>query len=149
VISRYRFRNTWLLAAAPSVVFGAVVDLATYPDWWSDVRSVSQIDDGTAELICRAALPYQLVLRMHRIEQNERAGRLRVELSGDLEGCLAGLVLGSGGGTRLEITQEVVARKPLLRRLDPVARPLFRANHALMMRRGHRGLRTHLDGSAT
>jgi hypothetical protein len=148
VTSPYRFRNTWLLAAAPSVVFGAVVDLATYPDWWSDVRSVTQIDDDTAELICQAALPYKLVLRMHRTEHNERAGRLRVELSGDLEGFLAGLVLASGGGTRLEITQEVVARKPLLRQLDTVARPLFRANHALMMRRGRRGLRTHLEGPA-
>ena len=74
----------------------------------------------------------------------QRAGRLRVKLSGDLEGFLAGLVLGSGEETRLEITQEVVARKPLLRRLDPFARPLFRANHAMMMRRGRRGLRTHL-----
>jgi hypothetical protein len=148
VTSPYRFRNTWLFAAAPSVVFGAVVDLATYPDWWSDVRSVSQIDDETAELICQAVLPYRLVLRMHRTEQNERAGRLRVELSGDLEGFLAGLVLGFGGGTRLEITQEVVARKPLLRQFDIVARPLFRANHALMMRRGRRGLRTHLERSA-
>jgi len=144
VSGTYRFRDTWLLAAAPKLVFDTVVDLEKYPVWWSDVRSVSQVDGDTAELICRAALPYRLVLRMHRVEQDERAGRLRVKLTGDLEGFLAGLVLGSGEETRLEITQEVVARKPLLRRLDPLARPLFRANHALMMRRGRRGLRTHL-----
>jgi hypothetical protein len=148
VSDTYRFQNTWLIAAAPKVVFDAVVDLAAYPVWWADVRSVSQVDDETAELICRAALPYRLVLRMHRVEQDERAGRLRVMLSGDLEGFLAGLVLGSGEETRLEITQEVVACKPLLRRLDPMARPVFRANHALMMRRGRRGLRTHLEKSA-
>jgi uncharacterized protein YndB with AHSA1/START domain len=149
VSGTYRFRDTWLLAAAPRAVFAAIADLETYPDWWADVRSVSQVDGETAELICRAALPYRLVLRMHRVEQDERAGRLRVKLTGDLEGFLAGLVLGSGEETRLEITQEVVARKPLLRRLDPLARPLFRANHAMMMRRGRRGLRTHLGSSTT
>jgi hypothetical protein len=148
VSGTYRFRNTWLIAATPRLVFDAVVDIESYPAWWADVRSVSQVDEETAELICRAALPYRLVLRMHRVEQDERAGRLRVKLTGDLEGFLAGLVLGSGEETRLEITQEVVARKPLLRRLDPLARPLFRANHAMMMRRGHRGLRTHLAASA-
>jgi hypothetical protein len=106
-----------------------------------------EVDDETAELVCRAMLPYRLILRMHRREQDARAGRLRVDLSGDLEGSVAGLVTGTGGGTRLEISQEVVARKPLLRRLDPVARPAFRANHALMMRRGRRGLRIRLESS--
>lgn len=146
---RYRFRNIWLLEAAPSTVFEAVIDLAAYPNWWSNVRSVSRIDEETAELICRSALPYRLVLRMRRAEQDELAGRLRVDLTGDLEGSLAGFITDSGWGTRLEITQEVVARKPLLRRLDPVARPVFRVNHALMMRRGRLGLRTYLDRSAS
>lgn len=140
----YRFRSTWSLDAEPSVVFGAVVDLAGYPKWWSDVRSVRQIDEDTAELVCRSRLPYRLVLRMHRDHQDERAGRMRVRLSGDLEGVLAGRVVGAGRDTSLEITQEVTANKPLLRRLDGVGRPLFRANHALMMRRGQRGLRTYL-----
>ncbi len=37
-------------------------------------------------------------------------------------------------------------RKPLLRRLAVPGRPLFRANHRLMMRAGRRGLAAHLDG---
>lgn len=59
-----------------------------------------------------------------------------------------GPVPGSGGGhasvARLVIDQRVVVTKPLLRALAPVARPLFRANHTLMMRRGQRGLRAYL-----
>ncbi|MFD8498786.1 SRPBCC family protein [Amycolatopsis sp. NPDC059657] len=141
----YRFRSTWLLKAAPNLVFGAVVDLAGYPDWWPDVRSVRRIDDDTAELVCRATLPFELVLRMRRAVEDERAGRIRVDLSGDLEGFLAGQVTDLGGVTRLEIEQEVVAHKPILRRFDRVAWPVFRANHALMMRRGRRGLVAHLS----
>ncbi|HKS43828.1 MAG TPA: SRPBCC family protein [Amycolatopsis sp.] len=137
----YRFRDTWLIAAPARLVFDAVVDLAGYPRWWPDVRSVKRVDDDTAELVCRATLPYRLVVRMRRAEQNVPAGRLRVQLAGDLEGSLAALVTGGAEGTWLHITQHVLVTKPLLRRLSPVARPLFRANHALMMRRGHRGLR--------
>lgn len=142
---RYRFSSRWLLpGTAPEQVFGAVTDLAGYPRWWSDVRTVRRVDDDTAELICRSRLPFRLVVRMHRDHQDERAGLMRVRLSGDLDGVLAGAVRAAGAGTLLEITQDVQARKELLRRLDTVARPLFRANHALMMRRGHRGLSAYL-----
>ena len=143
--ARYRFSSTWLLpGTAPERVFGAVTDLAGYPRWWSDVRTVRRVDDDTAELICRSRLPFRLVVRMHREHQDERAGLMRVRLSGDLDGVLAGAVRAAGAGTLLQITQDVQARKELLRRLDTVARPLFRANHALMMRRGHRGLSAYL-----
>lgn len=144
----YRFRDTWVLPASPKSVFDAVVDLAAYPLWWRDVRSVSQIDDDTAELVCRSRLPYALKLRMHRDQADEGSGHVRVRLSGDLEGTLDGELSPDGEGTRLEITQEVEARKPLLRKLDRVAWPLFRVNHALMMRRGHQGLRKYLVAPA-
>lgn len=140
----YLFRDTWFIPAPGRAVFDTVVDLENYPRWWPDVRSVRKIDDDTAELVCRATLPYRLIIRMRRAEQNESTGRLRVALEGDLEGSLAAAVLGHPRGTTLEITQRVVATKPLLRRLAPVAHPLFRFNHALMMRRGHSGLRERL-----
>ncbi|MFE0023152.1 SRPBCC family protein [Amycolatopsis sp. NPDC059021] len=149
MFARYRFRSTWLLpAVAPERVFGAVVDLESYPRWWADVRSVRQLDEDTAELVCRSRLPFRLVVRMHRDQQDERAGRVRVRLSGDLEGVLAGTIGPAREGTRLEIAQDVLARKPLLRKLDTVARPIFRVNHALMMRRGHRGLLGYLASPA-
>lgn len=143
----YRFRNVWSIEVAATRVFGALVDLANYPRWWPDVRSVSQVDDNTAELTCRALLPYALVFRLHRKVQDEDAGHLRVDMTGDLEGYVQGIVAADDPTrARLEISQEVVVHKKLLRRLAPVARPLFRANHAAMMWRGHRGLRAYLAG---
>jgi hypothetical protein len=140
----YRFRDVWSLCAAGPHVFDALVDLINWPLWWPDVRSVHQLDDDTAELTCRAALPYALTFRLHRTEQDEHAGRLRVEMTGDLEGYTEGVVDGHGTGARLAIDQCVVVNKRLLRAFAPVARPLFRANHALMMWRGERGLRGYL-----
>ncbi|MQA07526.1 MAG: polyketide cyclase [Pseudonocardiaceae bacterium] len=145
-LHHYRFRNSWFVATSAERVFTALTELGDYPLWWPHVREVNQVDDNTAEVVCRAVLPYALVLRMVRVEQDESLGRLGVRLSGDLEGSLRGLVQPRAGGTRVEITQQVVANKKLLRRLTPVARPAFLVNHALMMRRGQRGLRAHLTG---
>jgi hypothetical protein len=144
-LNEYRFRNVWSLDIAATRVFDALVDVARYPAWWPDVRSVSQVDDDTAEVACRALLPYSLVFHMRRAEQDERSGRLRVDLTGDLEGhCLGVVATQRPYWTRLEISQHVVVNKSLLRRLAPVARPLFQANHAAMMWRGQRGLRRYL-----
>ncbi|MBK1788540.1 SRPBCC family protein [Prauserella cavernicola] len=144
-LTRYRFRSAWLLGAPAPRVFAELVDLANYPVWWPDVRSVSRVDERTAELVCRASLPFALRLRMTRVEQDERAGRLGVALTGDLEGSLTGHVQPCADGTWLEIAQHVVVRKRLLRVLSPVAHPVFRVNHAAMMRRGLHGLRARLD----
>ncbi|HEU5475167.1 MAG TPA: polyketide cyclase [Actinophytocola sp.] len=149
-LHEYRFRNVWSVEVAAARLFGALVDLTNYPRWWPDVRSVHRVDEDTAELTCRAVLPYALVFRLHRVEQDERAGRLRVDLSGDLAGYCEGVVAAGGAGpATLAISQRVVVNKSLLRRLAPVARPLFRANHAAMMRRGQRGLRRYLAGPDT
>ncbi|MBB4682973.1 SRPBCC family protein [Amycolatopsis jiangsuensis] len=146
--AEYRFRSSWWLPDVPVArVFDAVVDLESYPRWWPDVRTVRRIDDDTAEVVCRSRLPYRLVVSMRREHQDPVGGQVRVRLGGDLDGILAGVLHPVGGGTRLEITQHVRARKLLLRRLDGVARPFFRANHAWMMSRGHRGLSAYLVGS--
>ncbi len=148
-LHEYRFRDVWSIEAAAPRLFETLVDLANYPAWWPDIRAVHRIDDDTAELTCRAVLPYALVFRMHRAVQDERAGRLRVTMTGDLEGYVQGVVAAAEPHrARLEISQRVVVNKALLRRLAPIARPLFRANHAAMMRRGRRGLRAYLATSA-
>ncbi|MCT2587000.1 polyketide cyclase [Actinophytocola gossypii] len=143
-LNDYRFHAVWSLPAAASRVFEALVDLTSWPLWWRDVRAVHRVDDDTAELVCRSTLPYALIFRLHRAVQDERSGRLRVDMTGDLEGHTEAVVTGTGVA-HLVIDQQVVVTKPLLRAFAPVARPLLLANHALMMRRGQRGLRTYLN----
>lgn len=146
-LNDYRFRNLWAVRATTTRVFDALVDLASYPCWWPDIRAVTQLDDDTAEVTCRSALPYSLTFRLHRAEENAHAGRMRVDMTGDLEGYVQGLVAQHRTlGALLAISQRVVVNKPLLRALSPVARPLFQANHALMMWRGQRGFRAYLGG---
>jgi Polyketide cyclase / dehydrase and lipid transport len=144
-LNDYRFRNLWSVRAPVTHVFDALVDLASYPTWWPDIRAVKQVDDDTAEVICRSVLPYALTFRLHRAVQDSQQGRMRVDMTGDLEGYVQGVVAEhETEGAVLAISQRVVVTKPLLRALAPVARPLFQANHALMMRRGQRGFRAYL-----
>jgi hypothetical protein len=144
-LNHYSFRSLWSVRAATSRVFDALVDLANYPSWWPDIRAVTRVDDDTAEVTCRALLPYALTFRLHRAVEDAAAGHMRVDMTGDLEGYVQGQVAEHRrAGALLAISQRVVVTKPLLRRFAPVARPLFRANHAVMMYRGQRGFRAYL-----
>ena len=146
-LNDYRFRNLWAVRATTSRVFDALVDLANYPAWWPDIRDVTRVDDDTAQVTCRSVLPYALTFRLHRAVEDPRRGRMRVDMTGDLEGYVQGVVAQHRTvGALLAISQRVVVTKPLLRALAPVARPLFQANHALMMWRGQRGFRAYLGG---
>jgi hypothetical protein len=146
-VSFYRFRSVWTLRVPVAEVFAVVTDPGTYPLWWPDIHGVGRVDDDTAEVVCRSVLPYALTFRMHRREQDLATGRMLIGLTGDLEGVMRGRFAPGPRGLRLAITQDVVVNKLLLRALSPVARPVFRANHAVMMWRGQCGLRRFLKGA--
>jgi hypothetical protein len=146
-LNDYRFRSLWSVRATPGRVFAALVDLTCYPDWWPDIRAVHRLDDDTAEVTCRSVLPYALTFRLHRAVEDEASGHMRVDMTGDLEGYVQGQVAAHRtAGALLSINQRVIVRKPLLRAFALVGRPVFRANHALMMWRGQRGFRAYLAG---
>ncbi|MGM1063580.1 SRPBCC family protein [Saccharothrix sp. Mg75] len=148
-LNHYRFRSTWSLDEGPVPVYDVLSDLAGYQGWWREVRGGRRVADDAAELRLRSLLPYELVVVLRRDVDDPAAGVLRAVLSGDMDGTATWRIAPAGTGTRLVFEQEVEVRKPLLRALAPVARPLFTANHALMMRSGLRGLRARLAGERT
>ncbi|MDT3400824.1 SRPBCC family protein [Streptomyces sp. B1866] len=145
---RYRFRSRWDLDAPPAAVYAVLADWERYPRWWRQVREVSRVDDRTGTARVRSFAPYDLRVTSTRLREDPAAGVLQAAVSGDVEGWARWTVLPHGTGTRAVFDQEVVARKPLLRRLAVPGRLVFRANHALMMRAGLRGLRARLAGTA-
>lgn len=144
----YRFRNVWSVQAPADEVFKALADLHEYPSWWRDVRAVRQLDENSGQVNCRSLLPFALDLGLRRAEEEPDIGRLRVDITGDLVGFCGARVEDHGLWAIVQIVQEVELRKEPLRRYEPVLRPVLRANHAVMMWRGQRGLRKHLDGGS-
>ncbi|MGW7467130.1 SRPBCC family protein [Streptomyces xantholiticus] len=143
---RYRFRSTWDLPAVPDTVYEVLSRAEDYPHWWPQVREVTSVDDESGTARFRSLLPYDLRVTVSAQRRDPANGVLEIGMAGDLEGWSRWTLRPGGRGTRVLYEQEVVVRRPLMRRLAMPCRPLFRANHALMMRGGRRGLETYLEG---
>ncbi|MGW2422672.1 SRPBCC family protein [Streptomyces sp. NPDC001709] len=143
--THYRFRSLWSLPAPPAAVYAALERPEDYPSWWPQVRSVTRLDDDTGVITIRSVLPYDMTVTARRTRHDPGAGVLEVTLSGDLEGWVRWTVTAEGPGTLARYDQEVHVHKPLLRRLAVPGRPVFRANHRLMMWSGRRGLLRRLQ----
>ncbi|GAA2979546.1 SRPBCC family protein [Streptomyces fulvorobeus] len=144
--SHYRFTSVWEMPAPPATVYTALERVEEYPRWWPEVRAVTAADDTSGTARFRSFLPYELVVDLRRTRRDPRTGVLEVEMTGDLDGWARWTVAPRTGGSRAVYEQEVVVRRALMRRVAVPGRLVFRANHALMMRSGHRGLRALLRG---
>ncbi|WP_369269885.1 SRPBCC family protein [Streptomyces sp. R11] len=144
--SHYRFRSLWALPAPPAAVHDALERAEDYPRWWPQVREVTRIDDTSGVITIRSVLPYDMTFTAREVRQDRGAGVLEIAMSGDLDGWARWTVTPRGRGSLARYEQVVDVNKPLLRRLAVPGRPVFRANHWLMMRSGRRGLTAYLAG---
>ncbi|ANZ19786.1 SRPBCC family protein [Streptomyces noursei] len=143
-LHRYRFRSVWLLHAPPAVVYAVLGRAEAYPCWWPQVREVVPLDDRSGTARFRSFLPYELTVVATETLRDPGARVLEIGMRGDLAGWARWTIMPGEGGTRAVFEQEVEVRKPVLRRWALLGRPVFRINHALMMRAGRRGLRAWL-----
>ncbi|MEU0628867.1 SRPBCC family protein [Streptomyces sp. NPDC005989] len=143
--SHYRFVSIWDLPAPPRAVYEILERADDYPRWWPQVREVTPVDGITGTTRIRSLLPYDLVMTVRERRRDPRAGVIEATLSGDLDGWVRWTVSPHGGGSRAVYEQEVEVHRRLMRLLAVPGRPVFRANHALMMRAGRRGLTARLE----
>jgi uncharacterized protein YndB with AHSA1/START domain len=141
---RYVFRTQWRIAASPDAVYAALDDVASYPQWWPEVRETVQLSQTSGQLRCRSLLPYDLVMVLAREIEDPVARVLRARLDGDLRGSSQWTVSADGDGTLAVFDEDVVVAKSAVRLAGRLARPVLTFNHDRMMRSGERGLRRHL-----
>ncbi|MGI5374040.1 SRPBCC family protein [Streptomyces sp. CA-251387] len=142
--SHYRFRSLWALPAPPTTVYDLLEQAEDYPRWWPQVREVNRTDDTTGVITIRSVLPYDMTFTAREVRRDREAGALEIEMCGDIDGWARWTLTGHDSGTVARYEQVVDVNKPLLRRLAVPGRPVFRANHWLMMRAGRRGLIAYL-----
>jgi uncharacterized protein YndB with AHSA1/START domain len=141
----YAFKTSWRMEAPPADVFRALEHVEGYPLWWPEVRSVSVNRRLRPQMKVRGLLPYTLAFAMTHVHSNRRRGTLEARLTGDLVGRSKWTVSAAGTGSEVVLEEEAELGKRWLRVLGPLARPLFRANHALMMRHARIGLADLLE----
>ena len=147
VPNSYSFRNTWSLDCPPAEAYEMLREMTEYTRWWPEVKEAHALGGGRFSLRARALLPYSLRFVGERRIDDPEAQVLELAMTGDLEGFSRFRIEPSGtGGSRIVFEEQVIANKAMLRRLALVARPVFCANHWVMMRRGQAGLRTYAAG---
>jgi uncharacterized protein YndB with AHSA1/START domain len=148
----YLFVDEWDVAAPQEAVFTALADARTYPEWWTPVYIGVDGDDPPALGVestqhFKGRLPYHLRTR-GRIVAYEPPRMVSAEVEGDLRGVGVWTLTPIDGGTHVRFDWQVHADRPLLRRLTPVLRPLFRWNHNWAIARAMEGLETYAASRA-
>jgi len=142
--NRYSFRSEWSVDAPPSTTYQALERFEDYPEWWPEVRSLRLLEADACLVSCRSVLPYDLTFVLRPSRRDPVSRILEASMEGDLEGFSHWTISEGPTGSHLVFDEEVTVNKRLLRMLAPVARPLFRANHTLMMKHGRAGLAAYL-----
>jgi hypothetical protein len=149
--NEYHFVDDWRVRGTCEEVDAVLSDAASYPRWWpSTYREVVLIEEappgGVGELgriTASGWLPYRLRFR-YRVVEAHRPYGFTLQVRGDLTGRGEWSFRQDGDHVAITFDWRVRARKPVVRLLSPLLKPLFRSNHAWTMRKGERSLRLEL-----
>ena len=151
-MSDYCFATVWNINAALERVYAAIEAADAWPSWWRGVLSSIELHPGDAagvgsirRTVWKSALPYKLEFdsELVRVERN---GLIEVRAFGQLDGCGLWRFEGrSAVTTCVRYDWTVKTTKPWMNVISPVARPIFRWNHDVIMGWGERGLNRHLS----
>jgi uncharacterized protein YndB with AHSA1/START domain len=145
-VAGYGFLTTWLLEAPRADVFQAIWDSERWPDWWRGVESVKTLEEGDDEgvgslghYVWRSSLPYRLEFDV-RITRVERPRLMEGTSSGELAGTGRWQLFEEDGVTAAVYDWNVRTTAPWMNLLAPLARPVFKWNHDVVMRWGGEGI---------
>lgn len=148
----FELTSHWRLRAPVERVWAALADPAGWPRWWRYVRRVQTLREGGADGIgsvrridWATRLPYRIVIEVEALEAL-RHQRLRGRSRGQLDGEGTWTLRAGGDGfTEVTYVWRVQLVKRWMRWLAPLLAPVFRWNHAGVMRAGEDGLRRYLE----
>jgi hypothetical protein len=147
----YEFVTVWNFVAPVEAVWNEINRSERWSEWWKGVIRVVELkasdDDGLGSIrrsTWKSRLPYTLEFDSE-IVRIEHLKLIEARAFGELNGRGLWQFFDHGGGkTRVQYDWLVETTKPWMNVLAPVARPLFRWNHNVIMRWGEEGLRKRL-----
>jgi hypothetical protein len=141
----------WRIHAPVARVWAELTDPAGWPRWWPYVRGVRTLRKGDPDGVgavrrmeWATRLPYRLVIDVEAVE-SVRHQRLRGRSRGHLVGDGLWLLRAEPGFTDVTYVWRVSLTRRWMRWLAPLLAPVFRWNHAGVMRAGEDGLRRRLE----
>lgn len=152
-MSEYTWLSVWQIDVPVDAVWRALSRPEDWPAWWPYVAEAKLLRPGDADglgalrrFVWRTRLPYRIRIDVETVAvQCERL--LAARARGDVDGQGTWRLSPTAGGTRVEYEWRITLDRPWMRRLAPLAAPLFKWNHDAVMRAGAAGLRRHLRGT--
>ena len=144
-MAHYSFLSTWILDAPRDDVWNAIYAVERWPEWWRGVREVELLEEGDADGVgalyrhdWRSVIPYPVRFEA-RITRIEPRDLIEADAHGELAGTGRWRFFGDRETT---VTYEwnVRTTKPWMNFAAPLARPIFRWNHNVVMHQGGEGL---------
>jgi hypothetical protein len=144
-MASYSFLTTWIVDAPRDDVWDAIHAVERWPQWWRGVRSVEKLEPGDEDGVgalyrqeWRSVIPYPVRFDA-RITRIERPRLIEAVADGELAGT-GRWRLFDGGATAVTYEWNVRTTRAWMNLVAPVARPVFRWNHNVVMHQGGQGL---------
>lgn len=149
-MAKYRFVTFWHVTAPIESVWNEIYHSEFWPKWWKGVESVVELKRGDKNGIgsvrrytWTSLLPYNLTFDMRTVRV-EPLSIIEAVATGELEGKGLWQFSVDRTGTVARYDWEVETMKLWMNILSPLARPLFKWNHDVVMGWGVEGLRKRL-----
>jgi len=146
----YSFVTLWRFRAPLAPVWDLIYRSEDWPTWWRGVERVEKLEPGDSEGVggvqrytWKSKLPYRLAFDM-RLTRVEPMSLIEGEAIGELTGSGLWQLTQDGDATGVRYDWSVSTTKPWMNLLAPVARPLFKWNHDVVMNWGAEGLAKRL-----
>ena len=147
-MSSYHFITRWEMPATCEEVYRTLEDAEDLVRWWPsvylDAKVIEKGQPGgvgkVVELYTKGWLPYTLRWRFE-VTEVEPPRRIVLRAEGDFVGHGIWTIAPDGEWVNITYDWQITARKPLLRALSFLFKPIFAANHHWAMRQGEVSLR--------
>jgi uncharacterized protein YndB with AHSA1/START domain len=141
----YSFLTTWILEAPREEVWDAIYKIESWPRWWRGVAKVEKLEHGDADGVgalyrheWRSVIPYPVRFET-RITRVEFPYLIEADADGELAGSGRWRFF-DGRETAVTYEWNVHTTRSWMNVLAPIARPIFRWNHNVVMHQGGEGL---------
>ena len=141
----YFFLTTWIVDAPREAVWDAMYAVESWPAWWQGVQRVDKLEHGNGDGVgalyrheWRSVIPYPVRFET-RITSIEHPFLIEAAAAGELAGTGRWRFF-DGRETAVTYEWNVHTTRPWMNLLAPIARPIFRWNHNVVMHQGGRGL---------
>ena len=149
----YEFVAIWRVEAPIDRVWNEIYQSKDWPTWWKGVESVVEIRKGDESGLgsihrytWKSKLPYKLSFDMQTV-RIEPPVLLEGIAMGELQGRGLWQLSTEGDETVVRYDWKVETTKQWMNLISPIARPLFKWNHNVVMSWGAKGLEERLGAS--